>query len=367
MPAASGLAAVCDVLVAAEGMHFCLSEAKLGLLPATIGPYVMRALGEQASRRYFITAERFSAAEAHALGLRARGLAAADALDAKVDAIVAALVANGPRRGQGLQELVQDLAGQPITAELRADTARRIADIRASDEGKRRRAGVSRQARAGWLGRRRRGDTQWTSTPRISIAHCAAALGWASGLRLYAVRVPDRPGRLPGLGDLPSGLQVLQHPVVLGASRPDAGRRVLRRQDPGRRFAVGRGAHLHPHPGRRGARGRACSAPTPTVLDHGRALMGGTLAATRMSPRPPRARRPTRRPSRSRTSRLSLLGDAAVPAMLWLAWAHPVLFFAGLAIALLLMGVLIVVLFRFLRALLRRFKERRLLSSPATP
>ena len=67
-----GLAAVCDVLVAAEGVHFCLSEARLGLLPATIGPYVVRAMGEQASRRYFITAERFSAAEAHRARLRAR-------------------------------------------------------------------------------------------------------------------------------------------------------------------------------------------------------------------------------------------------------------------------------------------------------
>jgi methylglutaconyl-CoA hydratase len=76
-----GLAAACDVLVAAEGMHFCLSEARLGLLPATIGPYVMRALGEQASRRYFITAERFSAARAHALGF-VHELATPDTLDA---------------------------------------------------------------------------------------------------------------------------------------------------------------------------------------------------------------------------------------------------------------------------------------------
>jgi methylglutaconyl-CoA hydratase len=63
-----GLAAVCDVLVAVQGVQFCLSEARLGLLPATIGPYVLKALGEQASRRYFITAERFSAEEAHRLG-----------------------------------------------------------------------------------------------------------------------------------------------------------------------------------------------------------------------------------------------------------------------------------------------------------
>jgi len=130
-----GLAAVCDVLVAAEGIQFCLSEARLGLLPATIGPYVVRALGEQAARRYFATAERFTSAEAHRLGF-VHELAAADTLDAKVDAIVQALVANGPAAVKACKRLVQDLAGQPITAVLREDTARRIADIRASAEGR---------------------------------------------------------------------------------------------------------------------------------------------------------------------------------------------------------------------------------------
>ncbi|MCE2915888.1 MAG: enoyl-CoA hydratase/isomerase family protein [Rubrivivax sp.] len=133
-----GLAAVCDVLVAAEGVHFCLSEARLGLLPATIGPYVVRALGEQASRRFFTTAERFSAAEAQRLGF-VHEVVSSETLDAKVAEIVAALVANGPAAVQACKRLVKDLAESPLTAELRDDTARRIADIRASDEG---RAGV---------------------------------------------------------------------------------------------------------------------------------------------------------------------------------------------------------------------------------
>lgn len=145
-----GLAAVCDVLVAAEGVHFCLSEAKIGLLPATIGPYVIRALGEQASRRYFVTAERFSAATAHALGF-VHALASADALDAKVDEIVAAVVANGPAAVKACKRLVQDLAGRPITPELRADTARRIADIRASDEGKEGVQAFLNKRPPGWL------------------------------------------------------------------------------------------------------------------------------------------------------------------------------------------------------------------------
>lgn len=130
-----GLAAVCDIRVAAHGVTFCLSEARLGLIPATIGPYVMRAIGETASRRYFTTAERFSAAEAHRIGLVHEAVAA-EALDATVDAIVAALAANGPHAVRACKRLVRDMAGEPITRELRADTARRIADIRASDEGR---------------------------------------------------------------------------------------------------------------------------------------------------------------------------------------------------------------------------------------
>jgi methylglutaconyl-CoA hydratase len=130
-----GLAAACDIVVAAEGMHFCLSEARIGLLPATIGPYVLRAIGEQAARRYVITAERFSAAQAQRLGL-VQVLAAPQALDAEVQTLLDALLANGPQAVAAGKRLVQDLAGQPITEALRADTARRIADIRAGDEGR---------------------------------------------------------------------------------------------------------------------------------------------------------------------------------------------------------------------------------------
>jgi len=130
-----GLASVCDVLVAADTVHFCLSEAKLGLLPATISPYVLRALGTQASRRYFVTAERFSAAEAHRLGL-VHELCAPEELDARVDALVATIAANGPQAVRASKRLVKDFGGQPITAALREDSARRIADVRSSAEGK---------------------------------------------------------------------------------------------------------------------------------------------------------------------------------------------------------------------------------------
>jgi methylglutaconyl-CoA hydratase len=130
-----GLAAICDVLVASDNATFCLSEARLGLLPATISPYVIRALGQQASRRYMVTAERFSAAEAQRHGLVHR-LCAPEQLDSEVATLVATLVANGPLATRACKLLVRDVSAATVSEALRADTARRIADIRASDEGK---------------------------------------------------------------------------------------------------------------------------------------------------------------------------------------------------------------------------------------
>lgn len=130
-----GLAAICDVVLAADTMTFCLSEARLGLLPATISPYVIRAMGQQAARRYMVTAERFSAAQAHAMGL-VHELCSADTLDAKVAELVGLLAANGPKAARACKQLVRDVSGASLSAELRADTAQRIANIRCSEEGK---------------------------------------------------------------------------------------------------------------------------------------------------------------------------------------------------------------------------------------
>lgn len=145
-----GLVACADLVVAVDSAGFCLSEAKLGLLPATIGPYVVKALGEQASRRYFVTAERFAADEARRLGL-VHELVAADALDAKVDELVAAICANGPAAVRACKKLVKDVAGREITPALRDDTARRIADIRASAEGRDGVQSFLSKSRPGWL------------------------------------------------------------------------------------------------------------------------------------------------------------------------------------------------------------------------
>ena len=146
-----GLVACCDIVVAAEPAGFCLSEAKLGLLPATIGPYVVRALGEQASRRYFVTAERFSAAEAHRLGLVHELAATPEQLDEKVAALASALCTNGPAAVRACKRLVQDVAHAAVTPALRDDTARRIADIRASAEGREGVQSFLNKSRPSWL------------------------------------------------------------------------------------------------------------------------------------------------------------------------------------------------------------------------
>jgi methylglutaconyl-CoA hydratase len=130
-----GLVSACDVVVAVPSAHFCLSEVKLGLIPATISPYVIKAMGEQAARRYFLTAERFSAVEAHRLGM-VHELAAPDDLNAKIHALTTALVGNSPNAVIQAKRLVRDVVGRPINAELLAHTAQQIADIRSSDEGR---------------------------------------------------------------------------------------------------------------------------------------------------------------------------------------------------------------------------------------
>jgi methylglutaconyl-CoA hydratase len=237
-----GLAAVCDVLVAAEGVNFCLSEAKLGLLPATIGPYVVRAMGEQAARRWFITAERFDAAQARAMGF-VHEVCASELLDAKVDELVATLVANGPMAVRACKQLVQDVGGRPIDAELRADTARRIADIRASAEGR----------EGSVLPGKRRRPGRAEARPAATRRHRGRRMA-GRRLRLYPwCSSPARPAIRLGRCRRTA---LLQHPAMLGASFMLFGR-VRRRQGAGRGQPVGCGAHLHPRARRRGpGRGR---------------------------------------------------------------------------------------------------------------
>ncbi len=131
---AVGLVSCCDMAVATDDASFCFSEAKIGLIPATIGPYVVRAIGERAARRYFTTAERFSAQEAHRLGLVSE-ICASDQLDETVTGLCDALLANGPEAVRAAKKLVSDIAGESISGELIEDTCQRIANIRVSPEG----------------------------------------------------------------------------------------------------------------------------------------------------------------------------------------------------------------------------------------
>jgi methylglutaconyl-CoA hydratase len=115
--------------------NFCLSEVKLGLIPATISPYVIRAMGARAAHRYFLTAERFDAREALRIGF-VHEVVSADVLDAKVAEITQALVSASPDAVKACKRLVQDVAGHDISAELIAGTVKAIADIRSSEQGK---------------------------------------------------------------------------------------------------------------------------------------------------------------------------------------------------------------------------------------
>jgi methylglutaconyl-CoA hydratase len=131
----TGLVAACDIAVSVDTAQYCLSEVKLGLIPATISPYVIRAMGARASHRYFLTAERFGAAEAQRIGF-VHEVVKAEALAAKTAEIAQALVNAGPQAVKACKKLLHDVAGQEIGAGLVRRTVEGIADIRASEEGR---------------------------------------------------------------------------------------------------------------------------------------------------------------------------------------------------------------------------------------
>ncbi|MDG4596480.1 MAG: enoyl-CoA hydratase/isomerase family protein [Candidatus Contendobacter sp.] len=130
-----GLAAACDLCVASTAASFATSEVRFGLIPATIGPYVLRAIGARQAARYFLTAERLDARRAWELGL-VHELAEPDALDARVQDIVNLLRAGGPHAQAAAKDLIRAVADRPVDDALVEDTARRIAQIRATLEAK---------------------------------------------------------------------------------------------------------------------------------------------------------------------------------------------------------------------------------------
>lgn len=130
-----GLVAACDIALASQAASFCLSEAKLGLIPSVISPYVVEAIGARAARRYFQTAERFDADTAHALGL-VHEVVPRERLDRRLDEVISILLDNGPAAMAASKDLIRRVASGPVDDAMVEDTAQRIADIRATDEGR---------------------------------------------------------------------------------------------------------------------------------------------------------------------------------------------------------------------------------------
>jgi methylglutaconyl-CoA hydratase len=130
-----GLAAACDIAIAADNAGFSVSEAKFGILPAVIGPYLVNALGKRQARRLALTATRVSAAEALALGLVHR-VAPLASLDAAVDAVLDELLTAGPHAQREIKQLFAQLETGPVTPDVRELTARTISRVRATEEAK---------------------------------------------------------------------------------------------------------------------------------------------------------------------------------------------------------------------------------------
>jgi methylglutaconyl-CoA hydratase len=147
-----GLVACCDIAIGAQDAVFSCSEARLGLIPATICPYVIAAIGTRAARRYFLSAERFEAAEAYRLGLL-HDLALPGELDERVNDLLGTLLTAGPKAQAECKALLRATANRPIDARMIADTAQRIARVRSSPEGREGVAAFLAKRKASWVPR----------------------------------------------------------------------------------------------------------------------------------------------------------------------------------------------------------------------
>ncbi len=148
-----GLLACCDIVLASENVRFALTEVKLGLIPAVISPYVSRAMGERHARRYMLTGERFSAEEAYRLGL-VHDVVPEAMLDERVQTVLAMLLENGPAAMAATKALMDRVAGGSLDEKMIDDTAKRIAEVRASEEGKEGVTAFLEKRKPRWLRRR---------------------------------------------------------------------------------------------------------------------------------------------------------------------------------------------------------------------
>ncbi len=145
-----GLVAACDIVLAAPKASFCLSEVKLGLIPAVISPYVVAAIGQRQARRYFISAERFDAAKALQLGL-VHEIVADEGLEQAAERLSRILLNNGPEAMAEAKRLMGDVSCGVLDEALIGETAKRIADIRASSEGQEGLSAFLEKRRPSWV------------------------------------------------------------------------------------------------------------------------------------------------------------------------------------------------------------------------
>jgi methylglutaconyl-CoA hydratase len=144
-----GLVAACDIVIAAEEAEFCLPEVRIGLVPAMISPYIMRALGEAQTRRYMLTGERLAAPEAQRLGF-VHDCVAASELDARIEQIASLLAQAGPQALAQAKRLLGRVAGAPIGPKLAAWTAALLAEVRAGAEAREGMRSFLEKRKPGW-------------------------------------------------------------------------------------------------------------------------------------------------------------------------------------------------------------------------
>ncbi|MEI7429703.1 MAG: enoyl-CoA hydratase/isomerase family protein [Betaproteobacteria bacterium] len=146
-----GIIAACDIAVATYDALFALTEVKLGIIPAVFSPFVLAAIGERYCRRYMLSAERFSAAEAYRIGLVHEIVPGEEQLDEAIGEIVESLLKNGPTAQAECKSLIQAIAGQPIDESTIEEAAQRITRVRSSPEGKEGLTAFLEKRKPSWL------------------------------------------------------------------------------------------------------------------------------------------------------------------------------------------------------------------------
>jgi methylglutaconyl-CoA hydratase len=145
-----GLAAACDIVIAADDSFFALSEARLGIVPAVISPFVLEAIGARQARRFFLTGERFDATKAKEIGL-AHMVCLKAQLEATLDGVVKNLLACGPAAQKEAKALIRVISGRPVDNAVLEDAVAIIARIRASGEGKEGVSAFLEKRKANWM------------------------------------------------------------------------------------------------------------------------------------------------------------------------------------------------------------------------